>query len=147
MAGSWTADRFPQFEKAIRHLIEQHRELEDEPLRLAITYLPANRDPQHIFLLEVIHAFGESLNPERDLFEVTYEPTPGFPMGPNEQLHLILTNPRELKTALRESWPLAIEVIDAIRAGDYEVLFEDRIGKRLLAMLRAEASRQEATLG
>ena len=72
MAASWTADRFPQFERAMRRLIEQHRELEDEPLRLAIAYLPANRDPRHIFLLEVIHAFGESLNPERDLFEVTF---------------------------------------------------------------------------
>jgi hypothetical protein len=147
MSGSWTADRFPQFETAMRRLIEQHLELEDEPLRLAIAYLPANREPRHIFVLEVIHAFGESLNPERDLFEVTYEATPGFPMGPDEQLHLILTNPRELKTALRESWPQSVELVEAIRAGDYEVLFEDRIGKRTLAMLRAEVSHQEAALG
>ena len=50
MAGSWTADRFPQFEAAIRHLTEQHRELVDEPLHLAVSYLPATRDQQHIFL-------------------------------------------------------------------------------------------------
>jgi hypothetical protein len=141
MAGSWTADRFPQFERAIRRLTEQHVELEDEPLRLAISYLPARRDQQHIFLFEVIDAPGESVNPERDLFEVTFETTPGFPMGPNEKLHLILTNPRELKIALKEGWPLAIEAVEAIRAGDYEILFEDRVGKRTLALLRAEARR------
>ena len=70
MAGSWTADRFPQFEAAIRRLTEQHRELVDEPLHLAVSYLPAMRDQQHIFLLEVIGGPGESINPERDLFEV-----------------------------------------------------------------------------
>ena len=42
--------------------------------------------------VEVIGAPGESINPERDLFEATFGTTPGFRMGPNEQLHLILTN-------------------------------------------------------
>ena len=40
MAGTWTSERFPQFEPAIRRLTQQHRELEDEPLHLALAYLP-----------------------------------------------------------------------------------------------------------
>ena len=147
MAGSWTADRFPQFEAAIRRLTEQHRELVDEPLHLAVSYLPATRDQQHIFLFEVIGGPGESINPERDLFETIFETTPGFPMGPNEQLHLILTNPRELEIALREAWSLANEVVNAIRAGDYKVLYKDEVGERVLDQLEAEARPHEAARG
>ena len=53
MAGSWSSERFPQFEQPIRTLTEQHRELKDEPLHLAIAYGPL-RDQQDIFLFEVI---------------------------------------------------------------------------------------------
>ena len=147
MAGSWTTDRFPQFEEAIRRLTEQHRELVDEPLHLAISYRPATRDPQDIFLFEVIGRLWESLNPERELFEVTFASTPGFPMGPNEQLHLILTNPRELEIALREDWPLASEVVHSIHAGDFEVVFKDEEGDRVLARLQDESRRQVAACG
>jgi hypothetical protein len=147
MAASWNVERFPQFEAAIRRLTEQHRELEDEPLHLAVSYLPCKRDQHDIFLFEVIGTPGESINPERDLFEATFAATTGFPTGQNEQLHLILTNPRELKTALQDGWPLARELVNAIRAGDYEVLYKDTVGKRVLAMLRAEARRREAARG
>ena len=147
MAGSWTSARFPQFEAAIRRLTEQHRELEDEPLHLALSYLPAQRDQQDIFLFEVVGSPGESINPERDLFEATFAATPGFPMRQDEQLHLILTNPRELKIAVRDGWPLANEVVNAIHVGDYKVLFRDALGGRLLTLLRAEARRREAARG
>ncbi len=147
MAGSWTSDRFPQFEQAIRRLTEQHRELEDEPLHLAVSYLPAERDRQHIFLFEVIGTPEESINSERDLFEATFANTTGFPMAQEEQLHLILTNPLELQVALSQHWPLASEVVNAIRDGDYKVLYQDQIGERILAGLEAEAHRQELVSG
>lgn len=147
MAGSWTADRFPQFEVAIRRLTDQHRELVDEPLHLALSYLPALRDQQHIYLLEVIGGLGDSTNPERDLFETVFEATPGFPMAPDEQLHLLLTNPRELEVALREGWPLANEIVNAVRVGDYQVLYEDEVGQRIVALLQAQASRHEPAHG
>lgn len=147
MAGPWTLDRFPQFEQAIRRLTDQHRELEDEPLRLALSYFPATRDRQDIFLFEVIDSPGERVGLERELFEVTFESSRGFPMREDELLHLVLTNPRELETALREGWPLAIEVVNAIRAGDYKVLFSDEAGERVLTMLQAEASRRETVRG
>ncbi len=147
MGGSWTSDRFPQFEQAIRRLTEQHRELEDEPLHLAVSYLPARRDQQHIFLFEVVGTPGESMNFERDLFEVTFATTTGFPMAQDERLHLILTNPRELQISLEQSWPLAIEVVNAIRDGDYEILHKDEVGEQALARLQAEAGRREAIRG
>ena len=136
MAGTWTSERFPQFEQSIRRLTDEHRELTDEPLHLAINYLPQNRNQQHLYLLEVIGGLGQGINPERDLFEVTFAASPEFPMAPNEELHLLLTNPAELEVALREGWPLAQEVVDAIRAGDYSVMHEDDVGRRDLAMLR-----------
>jgi hypothetical protein len=147
MTGSWTSERFPQFEEAIRRLTEQHLELEDEPLHLALSYLPAKRNQQHIYLFEVIGTSGESINPEQDLFEATFTTTDGFPMGPNEELHLILTNPRELAFALERSWPLASEVVNAIRDGDFKVLYQDDVGQRVLDELQAEACRQEPVRG
>jgi hypothetical protein len=147
MAGTWTSERFPQFEAAIKRLTEQHRELADEPLHLAISYLPDGRNQQHIFLFEVIGGGAGSVNPERDLFEAEFAATPGFPMGPNEQLHLVLTNARELDIALRENWALAEEVVGAIQAGDYKVLHADEIGQRVLAMLEERARRPEAVRG
>ena len=68
-------------------------------------------------------------------------------MGPNEQLHLILTNPRELEIALREGWSLASEVVNAIRTRDYKVLYKDEVGERVLDQLEAEARLHEAARG
>ncbi|HEV3003747.1 MAG TPA: hypothetical protein VGX78_04770 [Pirellulales bacterium] len=147
MAGSWTADKFPQFEAAIRRLTDQHRELVDEPLHLAVSYLPAMREQQGIFLFEVIGGPGASINGERDLFEATFAATPGFPMGPNEQLHLVLTNPAELEIALCEGWPLANEVVNAIAVGDFKVLHTDQVGERVLAALQAAGRRPETARG
>src|SRR5438128_11651738 len=87
MTTKWTSERFPQFEPAIRRLTEQHRELEDEPLHLAISYGPS-RDEQDIFLFEVIGG-TESMNPEGDLFEATFLPASGFPLAPGHKRHLI----------------------------------------------------------
>ena len=147
MAGSWSSERFPKIEQAIRRLTDEHRELTDEPLHLAIAYLSASRNQQDIFLLEVVGGFGDGINPERDLFEATYAASPEFPMDPDRELHLLLTNPNELEIALREGWPLANEVVDAIRAGDYKALYQDEVGGRVLAMLQANAARQEAVRG
>jgi hypothetical protein len=147
MAGSWTSERFPQHEKALLRLVEQHRELEDEPLHLALAYLPAHRDQQHVYLFEVIGSRWESVSPDNDLFEVAFPPSTGFPMEPNEELHLILTNPRELNLALERNWPLASEVVKAIGDEDYEVLFKDEVGEKILDQLRAHLRRQEVVLG
>jgi len=102
---------------------------------------------QHVFLLEVIDSPIDGINPDRDLFEATFAGTPGFPMEPNEELHLVLTNPKELDIAIRDGWPLATEVADAIRAGDYKVLYADDVGKQALVILQSERCRHEVGRG
>jgi hypothetical protein len=146
MAGTWTSERFPQFEAAIRQLTNEHRELEDEPLHLAISYSPL-RDQQDIFLFEVIGSSNESISSDRELFETTFQSTSGFPLAPNQRLHLVLTNPSEWETALRESWPLAMEVMNSIRSGDFQVLHEDNIGTGILSRIRAAINCQEPVHG
>src|SRR5438128_11870189 len=98
MAGTWTSERFPQFEPAIRRLTEQHRELKDEPLHLAVAYLPRRNGrevQQDIFLFEVIGGTADFFG-QNDLFETVFEAAPGLPGGLEQTLHLILASPREL---------------------------------------------------
>jgi len=141
VAGTWTSKRFPRFEAQIRELTKQHRELEDEPLHLAISYAP-QRDRQDIFLFEVIGG-TDSIGPDKELFETTFASTPGFPMDAGQQLHLLLTNRCELDMALREGWQSVREIVDAIRSGEYESLWADEIGKCVLDRLWSEAGRME----
>ncbi len=68
-------------------------------------------------------------------------------MGPNEQLHLILTNPHELEIGIQEGWPLVNEIVSAIHRGDYKVLHTDDTGRHLLELLRAASNHPEAIRG
>jgi hypothetical protein len=146
MAGTWTSERFPQFESQIRRLTEQHRELEDEPLHLAISYAP-KRDQEDIFLLEAIGGNGgDSVNPDKELFETTFASAPGFPMALTQRLHLVLTNRHELDVALDERWQSVGEIVDAISSGDYVVLFQDDIGKDLLNRILSASHRMEGVV-
>ena len=142
MAGAWTSERFPRFEREISRLTEQHRELQDEPLHLAVAYLPATRDQQDIFLFEVVGGPIATISPERNLFEATFSSTPGFRMDQDERLHLVLTNPDELRLALEQSWPLAQEVVNAIKANDYHTMYADGVGRVILSQLEEAARRQ-----
>jgi hypothetical protein len=140
MASEWISETFPQFEPAIRQLTEQHRALEDEPLHLALAYLP-RRDGREvergIFLFEVIGGAADRFGQSGDLFEAAFDAVPGLPTGFDRTLHLILTTPRLLAEALTEDWPLAVEVADAVRRNDYKVLHNDRVGQRVLRQIRA----------
>jgi hypothetical protein len=144
MAGTWTSERFSHFASAIRQLAEQHRQLKDEPLHLALSYGP-EREPQDIFLLEVVGGNGDRLAEDRELFETVFTPSSGFPLGAGQKLHLLLTTPAELETALREGWPSAKEVRGAVECGDAEVLFADEVGHRILSWLRPGARPAEGT--
>jgi hypothetical protein len=148
MARTWTSERFPQFESAIRRLTEQHRELEDEPLHLALAYLPrrnGQRVYEGIFLFEVIEGAADYFGQD-DLFETTFEAIPGLPNGLPQTLHLILATPRELEEALASAWQLAVEIVDAVSRDDYKVLYADSKGKKILHTIRAaaESSRRPA---
>jgi hypothetical protein len=139
MAGTWSSEQFPQFEKPLRSLVEQHLELKDEPLHLAISYGPP-RDQEDIFLFELIGGL-ETVSPDKDLLESTFEAVPALPNGFDRRIHLVLTYPLELKQAIEESWPLLKEILGAIRANEYKVLHKDALGERMLKQLRAAARR------
>jgi hypothetical protein len=143
MAGTWTRERFPQFEGQIRRLAEQHRELEDEPLHLALAYQPnPPRDQQDIYLFEVIGGWGEN-NPDKDLFETTFEPNGLLQTGFNQRLHMILTTPVEFKAAMVENWKTAEEIVNAVRCDDYQVLHADAVGGKILELIQKEAQSRE----
>lgn len=144
MASTWTSERFPQFESAVRQLIEQHRLLQDEPLHLAVSYGP-QREPQDIFLFEVIGGNERPLCEDHELFETVFTTHSGFPMRAEQNLHLVLATPAEWETALREGWPSAEEIRRAIEAGDYQVVYADEVGQRLLKSLPSESQTQEET--
>ena len=141
MAGTWTSQRLPQFESAIRQLTEQHRQLKDEPLHLALSYSP-QREEQDIFLLEVIGG-ADGLAENRELFETVFTSTPSFPMNTSQRLHLLLTTPSEWERAMSEGWPTAEEIRRAIAWEDYKVLYADDVGQRLLKSLQPETRRTE----
>lgn len=136
MQRNWITERFPGHADELRQLTDEHRLLEDEPLHLAVAYDPRH-DPNDVFLFEVVGGFaGGAPNPDRNLFEVTYGASSEFASVNGEHLHLILTSPEELPVAIRERWPLAVELAEAVRTGNFEVLFEDETGSRLLELLR-----------
>jgi hypothetical protein len=142
MATEWTQKLFPRFEPAIRRLTEEHRQLEDEPLHLALAYLPRRKGRevrQGVFLFEVIGGFADHLEQDGELFEVTFDSVPGLPTGFDQTLHLILTNQRELERALEEGWPSALEVADAVRRDDFQVLYADSVGRRAMSRIHATA--------
>ena len=148
MAGTWTTEKFPQFGQAIRRLTDQHRELEDEPLHLAIAYQPGPpRDQQDIYLFEVIGGRGES-NPDKELFETTFEPNGRLQSGFDQRLHMILTTPADFKTAMEEHWKTAEEIVNAVRCDDYQVLSSDAVGAEILDLIeKAARSREVARHG
>jgi hypothetical protein len=116
--------------ETIQELIEEHLQIKDEPLVLAM-FFDAGENPDDIYLLEIIKNFGSNeINPDRELFELTY-------WAPKEQKtwHLILTNPPEFDAALRGNWKHAEKIRRAVNAGRFEVLYmteEDGVRSREL---------------
>jgi hypothetical protein len=128
---------FPQSESKVEGLVRGHLEIKDEPLLLALYYAP-ERDPQDIFVFEVIENFGgDSIDPDRRLFEITHASQTAFPLKMDQELHLVLTNPSELTAALRDQWPSAQEIRDAVKRGDYRIIFEGPNAGKLMEQIRA----------
>lgn len=126
-----TDSRFPALADRVKALVEEHRELKDEPLLLAVYYAP-ERQPQDVFLFEIVDGFGNNdVDPDREMFEVTYAATPALPLAADQELHLIITNPTELKVALEQGWELVTELRDAKRDGKAEVIYSGPRGKNL----------------
>jgi len=132
----WTTERFPTFECQVRELADQHKELVDEPMHLAIAYDPG-RDMRDIFLFELLGNFGRGeVSPDGELFEVTFRPSDDFPLERDQRIHLVLSSPQEFRVALAQHWTSAEELRAAVGCGDYIVVFEDETGHEFLSLLR-----------
>lgn len=131
-----TTTDFPHYHNQLSRLVRQHQELEDELLQLAIYYRP-RRDLGDVFLFEVIDGFGSnSINTEEDFFEATFSASPELRLRKDQRLHLILTNPVELKHAYRHGWAKAEELIQAIFWDKaYDVLYMSQNGTAYLQMI------------
>ncbi len=125
MPTGWRENGLQAHGDRLRELVKAHRRIEDEPLLLAIAYDPARQNEEgHLYVFEVLENFGgNEVDSDEDLFEVTYGSTELLPLDQGQELHLILTNPAELRHAVKDGWPLAKELISSIERGDYEVLF------------------------
>jgi hypothetical protein len=130
-----TVEVYPGFVDQVRGLVQQHRKVGKPRLRLAVYFAPVHRAKRDIFLFEVIDGFGgNSVDPDRRLFEFGYGPTPVFPMPDGTTLRMILTNPTELEEAVRNDWK-GLEVLRAARKADRTILiYADAKGKRLWEM-------------
>lgn len=119
---------FPKYVEQARQLATEHAKLKDEPLLLAVYYEP-ERDAGDVFILEVADGFGgNAVDPERALFEVTYRPSDSFPLDAGRRIHLVLTNPAELRQAIEEKWTSAQELRHAKANGRWEVVFNSAEG-------------------
>src|ERR1700722_6258435 len=100
-----TIATYPDFEEQVRELVQQHRRLKNQRLRLAVYFAPPRRAKRDIFLFEVIKGFGgDAVDLEGKLFEFGYGSTPAFPLDPGTSLRMVLTNPTELVQAIRGDW-------------------------------------------
>lgn len=128
----FTTDRYAYLDGWIRDLVQRHREFEDEPLHLALLYDPG-RDTEDVFLFELLSNYGrDEVGEDGDLWEVTFASSGSLPLSTGQNFHLVLTNPRELEFALNAGWPTAVELRDAIRRGDFEVVYEDELGRKAI---------------
>lgn len=128
--------RYPQYAKYIREMAEVHKKSKDKPLHLAICFAPKKKDSD-IYLFEAIKNFGgDAPDPLKDLFHISFPGSEAFPVSDNERLHLILANPRECEQACQKNWREMRAIRKAIAAGNFEVLYKDKIGRKLMGAIQ-----------
>jgi hypothetical protein len=129
---------YPDYEAEVRELVEQHKELADEPLLMAL-YFRSNRKgaENDVFVLEVLDNYPVSAFEEEDFLEVLYGSTPHFVMGMGQMLHLILTNLEELSRNIKRKTRIAGEIQQALNKGSYKLIFVAEGHKNLLEQIRA----------
>jgi hypothetical protein len=129
---------FPQYEKAVRRLVEHHRKLKDERLLLAVYFNPQRKPVEDVCLFEILEGFGpDEPDPEdADLFQFGYGNTPGFPLPEGVNLRMVLTNPAEFERAVAENWKAVGELRAARKAREAIVLHSEGEGKKLWELLK-----------
>jgi hypothetical protein len=133
---------FPEYLNQVKELVNQHLELVEEPLLLAIYYAPdgdvPERNPEDVFLFEVLGNFdGSSIAYEGDLLEVVYGNTPHFVMHSRDSLlHIILTSPAELYEAAQRNTRRFQEVKRALAEHRAQIIYSDPQGVELQKVLQ-----------
>lgn len=129
---------YPQYETALRALVNDHRKLKDERLLLAVYFNPQRKPFEDVCLFEVLEGFGpDEPNPDDvDLFQFGYGNTPGFPLPAGVNLRMVLTNPAEWKRAVKEKWKAVRELQAARQAGEAIVLHSEGEGKKLWELIK-----------
>lgn len=115
---------YPEYREQIERLVERHKENQYDPLLLAVYYAP-EREETDVFLFEVIEDFNSgSLDESDDMLEVLYGATPAFPMPDMRgYLHIILTNPEELREAKNKNTRLYVELKTALSKNKARIIF------------------------
>lgn len=120
------------FDARLRELVDAHRKRKDEPLELAVQFVPKRGRKRDLHLFEVLTGFGgDEPDRNRRLMSVSFGTTPGLPLPEGTELHLVLTSPSELETALSERWLSLRPLLEAKRDGHAKVLFKSVLGERL----------------
>lgn len=115
---------FP-YEASVRELVDEHLELKDAPLLLAVYYMPED-DTENIYLLEILDGFGgNEVSHDGELFDFSFGSSSGFPMREGQRLYLTLTNPLEWETAVGKGWPSAQRICNAIKQGHSTVIYQE----------------------
>ncbi len=124
---------FPRYEGALRALVDQHLKLKGQRTLLAVYFAPRKRPLNDVCLFEVIEGFGpdEPDPDDTDLFQFGYGSTPGLPLPANVALRMVLTNPDELRRAIKQKWKAVDELRAASRNGETIVLHKDAVGAKL----------------
>ena len=122
----------------VERLIAQHRGLKNQSLQLAL-YYAQDTDPNGVYLLEVASQFGgDEVSDDKELFEISYGSTEGFPLPPGGRLDILLTNPAEMRVALEQGWASLSPILAAVREGQYQVMHDTEIGRTLLTALQKD---------
>jgi hypothetical protein len=131
-----TTATYPEFLDEVRQLVQQHRALKEEPLRLAVYFAPPRRGKGDVFLFEVSDGFGgDEVDAEGKLFEFGYRSTPALPLPAGVTLRMVLTNPAEFRTAVRDGWKAIQELRAARDANRATLVYSDAIGRKLWGLV------------
>lgn len=122
-------------ENLLTSLIEEHKEIENQPLHLAIAYRLGD-SASELYLLEVSENFGGNRVSDEKLFlKAWVAQPPDFRFHEATEFYLVLTNLAEFSTAISETWSQISELKWSIEKGLAKKLFSDEQGEKLWAQL------------
>lgn len=120
----------------LENLVGEHRKLKNEPLHLAVWFVPSPGD-EHIYLFEIIGGFGAgTIDENRQILQFAFGMNSGFSLKINQELRILLTSPEEFSVAISEGWDAILKLREAKSAQKYCVLYADRFGKRFWEAVR-----------